>query len=110
MSISWWGQVPRSVMGDVEGRNVVIVTRAAEQRLGDLPKLATELVAAHVDLIVAATGTPGVWGATAGAHIGTRGGSPVSTHQSDLRTTGPGADQRDEQHTQPTRWLRADSG
>jgi len=43
-------------LGYVEGRNIVIEARSAEQRYGDLPKLATELVDANVDIIVAATG------------------------------------------------------
>ena len=40
----------------IEGRNIVIEARTAEQRNDDLPKLAAELVAANVDIIVAATG------------------------------------------------------
>ena len=43
-------------LGYVEGRNIVIEARSAEQRYGDLPKLAGELVNANVDIIVAATG------------------------------------------------------
>src|SRR5438094_1424979 len=43
-------------LGYIEGRNLVIETRAAEQRYDDLPKLATELVAASVEVIVASTG------------------------------------------------------
>src|SRR5689334_13441588 len=35
-------------LGYVEGRNIVIEARSAEQRYGDLPKLATELVNANV--------------------------------------------------------------
>jgi putative tryptophan/tyrosine transport system substrate-binding protein len=43
-------------LGYVEGRNIVIEARTANRRDGDLPKLAVELVAANVDIIVAATG------------------------------------------------------
>src|SRR5207245_7824115 len=43
-------------LGYVEGRNIVSKPRSAEQRYGDLPKLAAELVDANVDVIVAATG------------------------------------------------------
>jgi len=43
-------------LGYIEGRNVVIERRSAELRHDDLPKLAAELVAAKVDIIVAATG------------------------------------------------------
>jgi putative ABC transport system substrate-binding protein len=40
----------------VEGRNIIIVARSAEQRPTDLEKAAAELVAARVDVLVAATG------------------------------------------------------
>jgi len=41
----------------VEGRNVIIVTRTAERLRDRLPQLASELVAAKVDVIVVTTGT-----------------------------------------------------
>ncbi len=44
-------------LGYVEGRNIVIEARTAEQQYGELPKLAAQLVAMNVDVIVAATGT-----------------------------------------------------
>jgi putative ABC transport system substrate-binding protein len=40
----------------IEGRNIVIEARTADRRNDDRPKLAVELVAANVDVIVAATG------------------------------------------------------
>jgi len=43
-------------LGYVEGRDVVIDGRSAEQRYSDLEKLAAELVAAKVDVLVTATG------------------------------------------------------
>ena len=43
-------------LGYVEGRDIIIETRRAEQRPIDLEKAAAELVAARVDVLVAATG------------------------------------------------------
>ncbi len=43
-------------LGYVEGQGIVIEDRRAEQRLMDLEKAAAELVAAKVDVVVAATG------------------------------------------------------
>ena len=43
-------------LGCVEGRDVVIEGRSADQRPDDLEKLAAELVAAKVDVLVVATG------------------------------------------------------
>jgi hypothetical protein len=43
-------------LGYVEGRDVVIEGRSADQRPDDLEKLAAELVAAKVDVLVVATG------------------------------------------------------
>src|SRR5436309_3719709 len=43
-------------LGYVEGRDVVIEGRSSYQRPNDLEKLAAELVAAKVDVIVAGTG------------------------------------------------------
>ena len=43
-------------LGYVEGRDILIEARRAEQRPMDLEKAAAELVAARVDVLVAATG------------------------------------------------------
>jgi putative ABC transport system substrate-binding protein len=43
-------------LGYTEGRDIVIEMRSARQRYGDLQKLAADLVALKVDVIVAATG------------------------------------------------------
>jgi ABC-type uncharacterized transport system substrate-binding protein len=69
-------------LGYVEGRNLVIETRSAEQRYGDLPKLAAELVNANVDVIVAATGT------TALAAKGATSTIPIVMNSADAVTQG----------------------
>ena len=48
-------------LGHIEGRNIVLVQRHADGALDRLPGLAAELVAAHVDLIIALG--PAVWAA-----------------------------------------------
>ena len=48
-----------SKLGWIEGKNITIEFRFAEQKQERLPELATELVRLKVDLIVA-TGTVGV--------------------------------------------------
>ena len=48
-------------LGHVEGRNIAIVQRHADGALDRLPGLAAELIAAHVDLIIALG--PAVWAA-----------------------------------------------
>jgi len=45
-------------LGYVEGRSVVVETRAAEGKVGRLPALAAELIALKVDVIVAASTPP----------------------------------------------------
>jgi putative ABC transport system substrate-binding protein len=46
-----------SDLGYVEGRDFVVEARSAELRFTELPRLAAELAAANVDVIVTATGT-----------------------------------------------------
>src|SRR5215468_838862 len=48
-------------LGYIEGRNIALVQRHADGALDKLPGLAAELVAAHVDLIIALG--PAVWAA-----------------------------------------------